>query len=88
MAPGVTMPRSTKLPKAMRGVSRRVGGVATTWAGGAGFGAQPAPGGLHIGRVPLDADEVPVQALGHRGGGAGAEKRVQDDVARRGGWPG
>ena len=49
------------------------------------LGLQPAPGGLDIGRMPLDADEMPVQALGHRGGGAGAEERVDDDVPRAGG---
>ncbi len=45
--------------------------------------AHAAPGRLDIGRMALDADEVAVQPLGHHRGGAGAQERVEHDVARR-----
>ena len=38
--------------------------------------------GCGIGRVALDADEVAAEALGHGAGGAGAEERIEHDVAR------
>ena len=34
--------------------------------------------------VALDADEAPAEPLGHRAGGAGAEERVEHEVARLG----
>ncbi len=53
--------------------------------GRARLGLQPPPGRFHIGWVTLYADEVPVQPLGHRRRGAGAQKRVHNHIPRRGG---
>ena len=84
-SPGRASPASTTLAKATRGSLRRVGAAATASSGKGSTASIRLPRGRGIARIALDADERAAEAPGGGPGGAGAEERIEHQIAGVGG---
>ncbi len=84
MVPGFIRPASIRLTKATRGSARLPVITARSASGQRPDGVDALPRGVDIDLLALDADEMAAEPLGHRAGRAGAEERIEHDVARLG----
>ena len=79
--PGGTSPLSTSTPNATRGWSRLSGTVRIALSSSGSVECDPLARDLDIGRFALDPDPAPAEPPRDRAGRAGAEERVEHDVA-------
>ena len=80
-SPGATRPASTTLAKATRGSLRRVGAVATASVGKRLDRVDALARGGGVSRIALDADEGAAEPARDRAGRAGAEERIEHEIA-------
>ena len=83
-SPACSRPRSTSQPKGMRGASRGLGVASEVSASAAATAARRSSAEADVGGLALDAEPAPAEPLGDGAGGAGAEERIEDHVARVG----